>query len=165
MDEQALADAIETGKVAGAALDVFGEEPPAADHPLLKRPEVIATPHLGASTFEAQEKVARQIAVDLRDALQGKPVQERHQFAPIDPEYFDAISPYLSLAEKVGGLHAQLMGGHLHKVVTPIPGRDSGIRDCAAFGCGFERHFWAPVRGTVTLVNAPLWAKFPRHFG
>ena len=102
VDEEALDKAIDAGKVAGAALDVFGEEPPAVDHPLITRPEVVSTPHLGASTFEAQENVARQIAVDLRDALQGKPVQSGINLPPIDPEYLDAISPYLSLAEKVG---------------------------------------------------------------
>lgn len=118
IDEAALLKAIESGKVAGAALDVFDREPPTKDHPLLLRPEVICTPHLGASTFEAQEKVARQIAVDVRDALHGKPVPSALNLPPIDPEHFDAISPYLHLAEKVGALHTQLMGGHLRRITT-----------------------------------------------
>ena len=85
---------------------------------------------------------ARQIALDLCDALQDKPVQSSINLPPIDPEYLDAISPYLSLAEKGGGsLHAQLMGGHLHRVINRYQGVIQGIRDGAAYGCGFEGYF------------------------
>ena len=119
----------------------LAKSPPSVDHPLIKRPEVVSTPHLGASTFEAQENVARQIAMDLCDALQGKPVQSGINLPPIDPEYLDAISPYLSLAEKVGSLHAQLMGGAFAQGDQSLSGCDSGIRYGAAYGCGFERYF------------------------
>lgn len=159
VDEEALDRAIEAGKVAGAALDVFGEEPPSADHPLVKRPEVVSTPHLGASTFEAQENVARQIAVDLRDALQGKPVQSGINLPPIDPEYLDAISPYLSLAEKVGSLHAQLMGGHLHRVINRYQGVIQEYATAPLTAAVLKGIFEYQAEEPVTLVNAPLWAK------
>lgn len=159
IDETALLNAIESGKVAGAALDVFDPEPPPQGHLLLQRPEVICTPHLGASTFEAQEKVARQIAVDVRDALHGKPVPSALNLPPIDPEHFDAISPYLLLAEKVGALHTQLMGGHLRRVITRYQG---AIREYAT-----EPLTAAVLKGAVsqisnehiTLVNARMWAE------
>ena len=159
VDERALADAIDAGKVAGVALDVFVEEPPAVDHPLLDKAEVIATPHLGASTFEAQEKVARQIALDLRDALHGKPVQSGINLPPIDPEYRDAISPYLSLAEKVGSLHAQLMGGHLHKVINRYQGVIREYATAPLSAAVLKGIFGHQSEEPVTLVNAPLWAK------
>jgi len=159
VDEAALAEAIESGKVAGAALDVFIEEPPSADHPLVSRPEVICTPHLGASTFEAQEKVARQIAVDLCEALQGKPVQSAINLPPIDPEYFDAISPYLLLAEKVGSLQAQLMGGHLHKVINRYQGVIQEYATAPLSAAVLKGIFGYQSEDPVTLVNAPILAK------
>ncbi len=159
IDETALLNAIESGKVAGAALDVFHPEPPPKDHPLFQRSEIICTPHLGASTFEAQEKVARQIAIDLRDALMGKPVLSALNLPPISPEHFEAISPYLLVAEKVGSLHTQLMGGNLRRVVTRYQGV---IRDYAT-----EPLTAAVLKGAVgqlinepvTLVNARIWAE------
>jgi D-3-phosphoglycerate dehydrogenase len=159
IDEEALAEAIESGKVAGAALDVFSEEPPSADHPLVVRPEVICTPHLGASTFEAQEKVARQIAEDLRDALLGQPVQSAINLPPIDPEYFETISPYLSLAERVGSLQAQLMGGHLRKVINRYQGVIQEYATQPLTAAVLKGIFGYQSDEPVTLVNAPLWAK------
>ena len=159
VDEDALVEAIDSGKVAGAALDVFSEEPPSADHPLVRRPEVICTPHLGASTFEAQEKVARQIAVDLCDALQGKPVQSAVNLPPIDPEFFDAISPYLLLAEKVGSLQAQLMGGHLRKVINRYQGVIQKYATEPMSAAVLKGIFGYQSEEPVTLVNAPIWAK------
>lgn len=159
IDEEALAEAIDSGKVAGAALDVFSEEPPSADHPLVKRPEVVCTPHLGASTFEAQEKVARQIVVDLCDALQGKPVLSAVNLPPIDPEYFETISPYLLLAEKVGLLHVQLMGGHLRKVVNRYQGVIQEYATQPLTAAVLKGMFGHQSNEPVTLVNAPIWAK------
>ena len=137
----------------------LARRPPSADHPLVKRPEVVSTPHLGASTFEAQENVARQIAVDLRDALQGKPVQSGINLPPIDPEYLDAISPYLSLAEKVGSLHAQLMGGHLHRVINRYQGVIQEYATAPLTAAVLKGIFEYQAEEPVTLVNAPLWAK------
>ena len=75
VDEAALLNAIGTGRVVGAALDVYEQEPPPKDHPLLRRREVICTPHLAASTLEAQERVARQIAQDVLEVLMDRPAQ------------------------------------------------------------------------------------------
>ena len=122
VDEQALLEAIESGKVAGAALDVYDSEPPPEDYPLLKRPEVICTPHLGASTLEAQEKVAIQIAEEVKNALLDRPFQNAVNLPSIDSAHFEEISPYLVLAEKVGSLHAQLMSGHLRRIMCQFQG-------------------------------------------
>lgn len=159
VDEAALLEAIESGKVAGAALDVFQEEPPGADHPLVKRPEVICTPHQGASTFEAQEKVARQIAGDLYDALLGKPVPSALNLPPINAEYFDAVSPYLLLAERVGSLQAQLMGGNLHDVHNRYQGVIQEYATAPLTAAVLKGIFGHLSNEPVTLVNAQLHAK------
>ena len=118
VDEALLLEAIESGHVAGAALDVCEQEPPPPDYPLLRREEVICTPHLGASTREAQEKVARQVAQAVLDVLRDRPVQNAINLPAIDPALFDTIRPYLLLAEKVGALQAQLSRGHLRRIVV-----------------------------------------------
>jgi len=159
VDEGALLEAIESGKVAGAALDVFNQEPPGIDNPLLHRPEVICTPHQGASTFEAQEKVARQIASDLRDALLGKPVQSALNLPPINAEYFDAVSPYLLLAERIGSLQAQLMGGNLHHVNNRYQGVIQEYATAPLTAAVLKGVFGHLSHEPVTLVNAPLHAK------
>ncbi|MGA1194871.1 MAG: phosphoglycerate dehydrogenase [Candidatus Latescibacterota bacterium] len=159
IDEDALLEAIESGKVAGAALDVFQEEPPRKDHPLVNRPEVICTPHQGASTFEAQEKVARQIAGDLRDALLGKPVASALNLPPINAEYFDAVSPYLLLAERVGSLQAQLMGGNLHRIHNRYQGVIQEYATAPLTAAVLKGVFGHLSNEPVTLVNALLHAK------
>jgi D-3-phosphoglycerate dehydrogenase / 2-oxoglutarate reductase len=164
IDEAALLSAIESGKVAGAALDVFEEEPPRANHPLLNRPEVICTPHQGASTFEAQEKVARQIAGDLRDALFGKPVSSALNLPPINAEYFEAVRPYLLLAERVGSLQAQLMGGNLHSIHNRYQGVIQKYATGPLTAAVLKGVFGHLSNEPVTLVNAPLHAQ-SRHIG
>jgi len=159
VDETALLAAIESGKVAGAALDVFNEEPPSPDHPLLKRSEVICTPHQGASTFEAQEKVARQIAVDLHDALRGKPVPSALNLPPINAEYFDAVAPYLLLAERVGSLQAQLMGGNLRRVHNRYQGVIQEYATSPLTAAVLKGVFGHLSNEPITLVNAALYAK------
>ena len=120
VDEAALLRAIESGKVAGAALDVFEQEPLPQEHPLLSRGEVICTPHLGASTREAQEKVARQITGQVLDALNGKPVQDAVNLPAIDPDLFETVRPYLILGEKVGAIQAQWKSTRPEAAVTQI---------------------------------------------
>jgi len=108
MDEDALRDAIKSGKVAGAALDVFEHEPP-DESELVQMEEVIVTPHLGASTGEAQRVAAVAIAEEVMAALKNKPVRNAVNMIYVAEELMDAINPYLVLAEKLGRLSAQLI--------------------------------------------------------
>ena len=102
VDEAALLDAIESGKVAGAALDVFAEEPPPPDHPLLAREEVIATPHLGAATSQAQVNVAIAVAEQVRDYLLDGVVRNAVNLPSVSAEDLRDLRPYIRLGEKLG---------------------------------------------------------------
>lgn len=108
LDEAALAAAIRSGKVAGAALDVFENEPPETSE-LLELGEVIMTPHLGASTKEAQKAAAVTIAEEVITALQNKPVRNALNMIYVEEELMDTLNPYLVLADKLGRLCAQLI--------------------------------------------------------
>lgn len=108
VDEDALVDALRSGKLAGAAVDVFGKEPPPPDHPLLALENCVVTPHLGASTQEAQVNVAVDVAEQVVSVLRGGPARSAVNLPPIDPEILQRIAPYLLLAEKIGKLHTQL---------------------------------------------------------
>ncbi|MEO2169397.1 MAG: NAD(P)-dependent oxidoreductase, partial [bacterium] len=108
VDEDALAEGIRSGKVAGAALDVFVTEPPPADHPLLQLPEVVVTPHLGASTGEAQVNVAVAIAEQVAAFLQRGAITAAINMPALTSEQREVLTPYLDLGEKLGSLAAQL---------------------------------------------------------
>ena len=110
IDEQALYDAIVSGKVAGAALDVFEEEP-FLDHKLLTLPQVIATPHLGASTVEAQEIVAVDVSHDVVSFLQGGVVKNPVNLPSVPKEILAKIEPYFNLVEKLGAFLNDLSEG------------------------------------------------------
>ena len=110
VDEQALADAIRSGHVAGAAIDVFAEEPPKADDPLIALPQVVATPHLGASTGEAQVNVAIAIAEQVVAFLTRGAITAAVNMPALTPEQRDVIGPFLVLGEKLGSLAGQLCG-------------------------------------------------------
>ena len=115
IDEGALADAIEARQVAGAGLDVFQKEPP-ADWRLAKLPQVVATPHIAASTVEAQEQVGIETAVALRDFLQEGVIRNAVNFPGIRGEEFTRVRPFILLAERMGALVAQLAEGRTKSV-------------------------------------------------
>ncbi len=121
IDEAALESALESGRVAGAALDVFEREPP-LDSALARRPEVIATPHLGASTFEAQRHVALAIVRQVADFLVRGIARNAVNAIPVEPEMLAKLRPYLDLAERLGGLQAQLRSGTLRGIVAEYHG-------------------------------------------
>jgi D-3-phosphoglycerate dehydrogenase len=108
VDEDALADAIESGQVAGAALDVFVSEPPAEESRLRSLPQVLCTPHLGASTEEAQEQVAIEAADIMTAFLVRNEVRHAVNMAPIAAQEVPGLKPYLDLAHRLGLLLAQL---------------------------------------------------------
>lgn len=121
IDEAALMRALDAGQVAGAALDVFEQEPPKGNL-LLKHPRVVVTPHLGASTEEAQEKVAFQIAHQIADALKGRGYAGLVNGAALQLALNEELTPYLTLAERMGSLVAQRMTGKLKRLTVSASG-------------------------------------------
>ncbi|RRJ66366.1 phosphoglycerate dehydrogenase [Paenibacillus oralis] len=108
VDEQALVEAIDQGIVAGAAFDVFEKEPPEADHPFLHHPKIIVTPHLGASTVEAQENVAIDVSEQVLHILRSEPFKNAVNMPPVAPSVMNKLQPYFELGEKIGVFLSQL---------------------------------------------------------
>jgi len=118
VDEEALYEAISMGKVAGAALDVFSQEPPPPDYPLIKLEEVICTPHLGASTKEAQEVVAIAIVQQVIDYLKNGIVRNAVNVPSVKPELMPKAEPYIHLAQKLGAFIAQIFEGRMEELIV-----------------------------------------------
>src|SRR6185436_6020185 len=108
INEKDLYDAIKSGQVAGAALDVYEVEPPPPSFPLREFPEVIMTPHLGASTEEAQENVGIEVAEAISDYLLQGAVRNAVNMPNLDAKTYAQVKPYLNLGEKLGRLLAQI---------------------------------------------------------
>jgi len=153
IDEEALHQAIKSGKVAGAALDVFEQEPPPADHPLLHLEEVVATPHLGASTTEAQEGVAFTVAEQMRDFLLTGALRGAVNLPAIDQKLLATLQPYLSLAESLGRFHAQVTHGGIREVRLEFAGELLDI-DAAPVTRAFLAGLLRDVSARVNAVNA-----------
>ena len=159
VDEAALLKAIEDGRVAGAALDVYEEEPPPKDHPLLRRHEVICTPHLAASTTEAQDRVARQIAQDVCEVLKDRPAHRAVNMPSVDPSLYEDVRPYLLLAEKVGALQAQLSRGSLRRIAIEYHGDILKFATSPMTAAVLKGAITNLTDELVTYVNAPLFAQ------
>ncbi len=157
IDEAALLEAIKKGKVAGAALDVYEKEPP-TDNPLLNLPQVVVSPHLGASTEEAQVGVAVEIAQQIVDAFKGN-VRNAANLPSLEPEVLKGIKPYLVLAEKLGLLQAQLTEGR----ITDVKVRYSGEvleYDVTPLTVALVKGLLTPLfQESVNFVNAPVIAQ------
>jgi len=119
--EEDLYDAIKSGKVAGAALDVFAQEPP-GDNPLLELDEVICTPHLGASTNEAQVTVAVAVAEQMADYLIHGTIRNAVNVPSISGELLATLAPYLTLAERMGSFQSQILSGTVEEVAIEYSG-------------------------------------------
>jgi D-3-phosphoglycerate dehydrogenase len=158
IDPNALHEALTSGKLGGAAIDVFEEEPP-GDHPLFKLPNVVVTPHLGASTQEAQRDVSIQMAEQVLDALHEREVRNAVNFPPIDPAALPVVRPYLVLAEKLGALQAGLLEGRLRDVEVEYRGPDVAPH-VKPLTVALLRGLLVPLLGSerVNYVNAPIIA-------
>ncbi len=120
--EDDLAEALKTGRIAGCALDVFEQEPPEANSPLLKLNNCVATPHLGASTSEAQVNVAIEIAKTVRDALLGRGIVNAANFPSVSAEEYRILEPYIDLTERMGKFAGQLVSGRIEAVMIAYSG-------------------------------------------
>jgi D-3-phosphoglycerate dehydrogenase len=153
VDERALLAAIKEGTVAGAALDVYEEEPPPADHPLLALEEVITTPHLGASTREAQEGVAVTVAEQMRDYLLTGALRGAVNVPALGAQELKALQPYITLAESLGRLQAQLVDEAVREVRLEFAGEVAQM-DAAPVTRAFLAGMLRDVSARVNVVNA-----------
>ena len=158
IDEDALYHALKAGQFAGAALDVFEDEP-ATDTPLLELENVLALPHLGASTSEAQEHVAIEVAQQVRNALRGQPVANAVNQPNIDPRTLDILGPYLKLAEKIGSFHAQIVEGQISAMKIHYNGTLFQKEDVTPITVAVQKGLLTPVLADVNYVNAPFLIK------
>ena len=158
INEKALAEAVASGKVAAAAIDVFTSEPPTGS-PLLEQDNIIVTPHLGASTKEAQVNVAVDVAEQIINFNQGLPVKNAINMPYVKQEIMKVLQPYLPLAEKIGKLAAQLMEEKYEGIEVSYSGEiadwDTGPVTVAALKGLLE----FAMGSSVNYVNAPVIAK------
>jgi len=157
VDEDALYEALTNGSIAGAALDVFSQEPPAADHRLLQLDQVIATPHLGASTTEAQEGVAFTVAEQMRDFLLTGALRGAVNVPAISVKEFNLMQPYVALAESLGRFQAQLVEQAVNEVRIEFAGEIVDL-DATPVTRAFLAGFLRDVSARVNVVNAFLIA-------
>jgi D-3-phosphoglycerate dehydrogenase len=157
-DEKAVMDGISSGKVAGAAFDVYEQEPP-KDNPLTKSDKVIATPHLGASTEEAQLNVAVEVSEQVRDALLGRGIRNAVNIPYIELKAWKVLRPYIMLADKMGLMQAQLVKDPIEEVNINYSG-EIIKQDTAPITTAFVKGLLTPVVGEmVNNVNANVLAK------
>jgi D-3-phosphoglycerate dehydrogenase len=158
IDDEALLSALDSGRVAAAALDVHAQEPP-KDWRLAKHPKVLALPHLGASTKEAQERVGTDIAQQVRDFLKGGVIQQAVNFYSLAGDLYDKVRPAMDLAERLGLFLAQACRGSLERIELGVYGdlREIDLKPIlSAAVTGVLRPHLAEG---VTLVNALEIAK------
>jgi D-3-phosphoglycerate dehydrogenase len=156
VDEEALEAAIRSGKLAGAALDVFSSEPYAG--PLLALDEVVVTPHLAASTDEAQDRAGLIIAEQVAAALEGGLVTNAINIPVVDQADLEVLGPFIPLAAKLGRLAVELSGGRPHRIAVaahgPLSEYDTRLLTVAALNGAFQGR----VDQSVNYVNAPVIA-------
>ncbi len=157
VDEDALYEALTDGSIAGAALDVFSEEPPPANHRLLQLEQVIATPHLGASTTEAQEGVAFTVAEQMRDFFLTGVLRGAVNVPAMSVKEFNVMQPYVALAESLGRFQAQLVEQAVNEVRIEFAGEIVDL-DATPVTRAFLAGFLRDVSARVNVVNAFLIA-------
>lgn len=159
IDEAALKEAIESGQVSSAAIDVFESEPIANDSPLLTcKGDIILTPHLGASTQEAQLNVAIDVAEQIRDVLQGGNAKSAVNIPSLKAEILEPVKPYMTLAENIGMLVRQLTLGATKKIQIQTNGCLADL-NCAPLKTAILKGILSRNLEGVNYVNAPIIAK------
>lgn len=159
IDENALCEALKSGQVKAAALDVFEKEPLPANSPLLTLDNIVVTPHLGASTVEAQVNVAIDVAEQVIEVLKGGAARSAVNIPSMKPELIAPVRPYMNIAEKLGGLAAQIVKGAISRVEVQYSG-EVADHDVAPLTTVVIKGLLTPVLDVkVNFVNAPLVAK------
>jgi D-3-phosphoglycerate dehydrogenase len=156
IDEAALYEALSTGKIAGAGLDVFVQEPP-KDNPLLTLPNIVVTPHLGASTDEAQEKAGISVAKSVRLALAGDLVPDAVNVAGGNID--SSVKPGISLMENMGQILFGLSGGNATAIEVEVRGEIAAHDVSVLKLAGLKGFYQNAVTEQVSYVNAPLLAQ------
>lgn len=159
INEADLAEALKSGKVTAAALDVFEKEPLPADSPLLKLDNIVVTPHLGASTVEAQVNVAVDVVEQIIEVLKGGAARSAVNIPSMKPELIIPVKPYLGIAEKLGKIAAQIVPGAVSKIVVEYSG-EVAEHDVSPLTTTVLKGLLAPMMDVVVnFVNAPIIAK------
>ena len=158
VDEKALYDGLKSGKIAGAALDVFETEPP-KESPLFEFENLIGTPHLGASTLEAQTNVAVDVAKQIIAYLKHNTVINAVNVPSVTGELLEKLKPYLFIADRMGVMQAQLVKGQISEVTIEYMGNFQGL-DLAPVTTAAIKGLLTPlVQDEVNSVNAPIMAQ------
>ncbi len=158
IDEQALAEYIGNGHVGGAALDVFAVEPP-GEHPLLKYDNVIVTPHLGASTKEAQLNVATQVAKEVRTYFEDKPVSNSINLPAMSKDIYEKIRPFHHLSKQIGAILSQCVRVGVHELTITYAGTVTELETSYLTKALLAGFFKDRIDVHVNEVNALLAAK------
>lgn len=154
LDETALASAVESGRVAAVGLDVFEREPLPADSPLRALDRVVMTPHLGASTLEAQENVGLEVAECVTEALRGGWVRNAVNAPSVDPDTLKVLRPYLALAYKMGTFMQQITPDQIGKLRITYSGRLLDV-ETGPINRALQRGYLRLITDDVNDVNAP----------
>jgi len=159
VDEAALLEALDSGTIAGAALDVFAQEPPPADSPLLHHDKVVVTPHLAGSTIEAQVEVALDVAEQIIAVLEGRSARYAVNAPVIPPEAMSVLGPYMELAAKLGSLATQIAEGQLRSIEVTYAGEIAEL-DTSPLKAMIIKGLMSPILAEeINLVNAPVIAR------
>ncbi len=158
INEKDLLDALNSGKVGGAAMDVFEKEPP-EDNPLVGHEKVVCTPHLGASTKEAQENVAIAVAEQIRDYLIHGTIRNAVNFPSIPADQVNTLRPYITLAEHMGSFATQMFEGAVKEVHLEYRGEASALTTSPLTAAAIKGLLSPILHESANFINAPLIAK------
>ena len=161
ISEAAMLEALESGKVTGAAFDVWSEEPPATEvlKKLIAHPRMVVTPHLGANTFEAQKNVAVDVSREIINYLDGRPIENAVNIPRFDPDLMEHMKPFMGLVSKIGEFISQLAPPNPNKVTFAYNGKIARY-DCAPLTvCGLAALLNRQTEQEVNMVNARLVAQ------
>ncbi|MCC6543421.1 MAG: phosphoglycerate dehydrogenase [Nitrospirae bacterium] len=159
VDETALYDGLKSNKIGGAAFDVFVQEPVDAQNPLLSLDNFVCTPHLGASTTEAQENVALAIAEQIVDYLTKGVIRNAANFPSVSPDVLPKLQPYIALAEKLGAFQASISEGAIEKVSIEYRGKVAELSTAPLTIAALKGLLTPILEDSVNYVNAPIIAQ------